>query len=312
MGVKTCAVGPCERPRRPDTVYCDGHGPIQETRQRRAISPQLGRGLDSQTVHGWIEEATPSLMDGERILGVFKISKFKPLANLLFITSERLIFVETSFEEVRLKSQHRLADIAAVTANTGWAGQVVITSGGGRKTKLSAASPVLPTTDAAAVAAAIKRAMAPATPTVGPTPRTNAAANQAKSAPWSAATDKLEMAVGCVILLAIPAAIIVLLLGLFGAIDLPGFDASGTDSEDRFLADARSAEPQLDGVTDEELLDVGKTVCTDLDNGVTFDEFDFSARITGVDVNTAGAVIASAVENLCPEHEREMKRWLAG
>lgn len=85
----------------------------------------------------------------------------------------------------------------------------------------------------------------------------------------------------------------------------PGADGTITDAEageQSFIVMARTADDFFASASDEQIVGLGHSICTDFDNGQTYAQVGVP-MLEYVDARAAGTVIGSAIAMFCPEHD---------
>jgi len=87
--------------------------------------------------------------------------------------------------------------------------------------------------------------------------------------------------------------------------------------EDTFLTDLHDmSNPYIDTTSDEDLLDIGNTVCSALDEGNTVEDLVTYLSTSGTfdtteQAEAGGMIIAAAVVDLCPEYTSQVQAFIS-
>jgi hypothetical protein len=92
-----------------------------------------------------------------------------------------------------------------------------------------------------------------------------------------------------------------------------GTDSSQTVEDIAFISYLRKADPNVFGnYSDQEIIDLGHQVCSELDSGVTVKDLAVRVLVNNKDVAPAAHAIGASVGAYCPEYEGQVKELAAG
>jgi hypothetical protein len=105
------------------------------------------------------------------------------------------------------------------------------------------------------------------------------------------------------------AGIALLLLGVYlERRDFSGIDVSESVSspvqstDERYVNFVREYVPGASARSDTELINGGKQLCTQLDEGMTIDQMAVAGSLWGMNLKELGYALSAAMNSYCPEH----------
>lgn len=78
-------------------------------------------------------------------------------------------------------------------------------------------------------------------------------------------------------------------------------------AKEQYLIDVRKTFPKSDGLSDEELIHFGKSLCSNLDKGYTFQGILLAGSTEGIPQRKMTKLLKTSVPTFCPQHTKAME-----